>query len=84
VQDFTVHNLSTGTEIDAHLHARATLRPDDLSLQPPRNARFIEDLQAISRPIDVQMKTLAALLTFDVQKEPIPHNGGVRCGATAK
>jgi hypothetical protein len=79
-----MHNLSTGTEVDAHLHARATLRPEDLSLQPPRNARFIEDLQTISRPIDVQMKTLAALLTFNIQKKPIPHSGGVWCGATAK
>jgi hypothetical protein len=75
MEDVSLHNLSTGTDIDAYLHAGATSRPDDLALQPPSNTWFIEDLQAISRPIDVQMKALAALFAFYIQEEPIPHGG---------
>jgi hypothetical protein len=61
-----------------------TLCPDDLALQPPGNARLVEDLQAIGGAIDMQMKALAALVTGNVQEETGPYVRRSRCGSTTE
>jgi hypothetical protein len=68
-----MHNLPTRADVDTDLQARATSHPDDLALEPPDDAGLVEDLQAIGRSIDMQMKALAAPFTFNIQEEAVPN-----------
>jgi hypothetical protein len=66
MHDFTTHDLSTRTDVDADLHAGTTARPDNLTLQPPGNTRLVEDLQTVSGPVDMQVKAFAAMVALDI------------------
>jgi hypothetical protein len=77
-------NLPTWADVDTNLQAGATLCPYDLALQPPGDARLVEDLQAIGGSIDVQMKALAALFTCNIQEETVPYSRRFRGGNTTE
>jgi hypothetical protein len=84
MNDFSMDDPSIGTNIDADLHTCATACSDDLSLQPPGDARLVENLQAVGGSVDMQVKALAATVTLDIQEKPISHGGVGRCRPTAK
>jgi hypothetical protein len=84
MHDLTMHQLATRADVDTDLQTCTTAGSNDLPLQPPDDARLVEDLHAIGRSIDVQMKAFAAPFTFNVQEEPISNCRRSRCGATAE
>ena len=83
-RDLAMHDLPAGADVDSNLQADATLRPHDLALQAPGDARLVEDLQAIGGTIDMEMKALAASVTGDIQEEVVPHSRRWCCGSTAE
>jgi hypothetical protein len=64
--DLSMYDLSAWANVHADLHTRTAARANDLSLQPPGDARLVKYLQAVSGPGDMQVKALAAMLTLDV------------------
>jgi hypothetical protein len=84
MRDLTMHKLPARADVDTHLQTCTTARTNDLPLQPPDDARLVEDLHAIGRSIDVQMKALAAPFTFNVQEKPVSNCRRLRCGDTAE
>jgi hypothetical protein len=64
-------DLSRCANVKPDVHDRATLRPYHLALQAPGYTGLVEDLHAVSSPVDMQMKAFAAPLTLDVEEETV-------------